>query len=147
MYSVYSVDTGKTGTVAIFAALIVLKIIFVDIWTSLGDALTDFLQGFYLMFDFNNHFEWKEDTYHYGIIVLIACWVPGIVAVIHIMAYYRFYFKVQPFEKYINSFRNEFFGLSKDLSKDFRKARIIRMQRLLEWKMLWLIKCSNTKCS
>merc|ERR1711970_51142 len=107
MYSVYSVETGKTGTVAIFAALIVLKIIFVDIWTSLGDAITDFLQGFYLMFDFNDKFAWKGDTYHYGIIVLIACWVPGIVAVIHIMAFYR----------------NEFFGLSKDLSKDFRKSR------------------------
>ena len=68
MYSVYSVDTGKTGTVAIFAALIVLKIIFVDIWTSLGDALTDFLQGFYLMFDFNNGFElksmaWSQDVF------------------------------------------------------------------------------------
>ena len=99
MYSVYSLDTGKTGTVAIFAALIVLKIIFVDIWTSLGDAITDFLQGFYLMFDFNNSFEWKSDTYHYGIIVLIACWVPGIVAVIHIMAFYRFCFKIQPFKK------------------------------------------------
>ena len=89
MYSVYSLDTGKKGTMGIFAALIVLKIIFVDIWTSLGDAITDFLQGLYLMFDFYDGFAWKYDTYEYGVIVLIACWVPGIVAVIHIMAYYR----------------------------------------------------------
>ena len=89
MYSLYSLGDGKTGTVAIFAALIVLKIIFVDIWTSLGDAITDFLQGLYLMFDFYNGFAWKADTASYGIIVLLACWVPGIVAVIHILAHYR----------------------------------------------------------
>jgi hypothetical protein len=106
MYSVYSVDKGKSGTVAIFAALIVLKIIFVDIWTSLGDAITDFLQGFFLIFDFHTG-EWKDDTYQYGIIVLIACWVPGIVAVIHILAHYR----------------NEYFGLSKDLAHEFRQSR------------------------
>ena len=81
--------SARAGTVAIFGTLIVLKVIFVDIWTSLGDAVTDFLQGFFLMFDFQNDFAWKEDTYQYGIIVLIACWVPGIVAVIHMLAYYR----------------------------------------------------------
>ena len=89
-YSLYDLDNkGATGTVAIFAALIVLKIIFVDIWFSLGDAITDFLQGLYLMFDFYDGFSVKNDTWGYGLVVIVACWVPGVVAVMHILAYHR----------------------------------------------------------
>ena len=92
MYSLYDPDNkGTTGTVAIFAALIVLKIIFLDIWFSLGDAITDFLQGLYLMFDFYDGFSVKNDTWGYGLIVIVACWVPGVVAVMHILAYHRYY--------------------------------------------------------
>jgi len=108
MYSLYDPDNkGTAGAVTVFAALIVLKIIFVDIWTSLGDAITDFLQGLFLMFDFYDGFSVKNDTFGYGVIVILACWVPGVVAVVHILAYYR----------------NEYFGLSKDLDKDFRMSR------------------------
>ena len=91
MYSIYDPDNkGTAGAVTIFAALVVLKIIFVDIWVSLGDAITDFLQGLFLMFDFYDGFTVKDDTWGIGVIVIAACWVPGIVAVVHILAYYRF---------------------------------------------------------
>ena len=91
MYSIYDPDNkGTAGAVTIFAALVVLKIIFVDIWVSLGDAITDFLQGLFLMFDFYDGFTVKDDTWGIGVIVIAACWVPGIVAIVHILAYYRF---------------------------------------------------------
>ena len=91
MYSIYDPDNkGTAGAVTIFAAVVVLKIIFVDIWVSLGDAITDFLQGLFLMFDFYDGFTVKGDTWGIGVIVIAACWVPGIVAIVHILAYYRF---------------------------------------------------------
>ena len=91
MYSLYSIDNkGTSSAVTVFAALIVLKIIFFDIWVSLGDAITDFLQGLFLMFDFYAGFSIKEDTWDIGVIVIVACWVPGLVAVLHILAYYRY---------------------------------------------------------
>eukprot|EP00092_Neocalanus_flemingeri_P020996 GFUD01022750.1.p1 GENE.GFUD01022750.1~~GFUD01022750.1.p1 ORF type:complete len:1002 (-),score=189.68 GFUD01022750.1:50-3055(-) len=107
-YSMYSIDSnGKSGgAIKVFAALIVLKIVFFDIWISAGDAITDFLQGLFLMFDFYDGFKVK-DTWEIGVVVLAACWVPGLVAVLHIVAHYR----------------NEYFGLSKTLDKDFRKSR------------------------
>ena len=88
MYSIYSIDKTSSA-VTVFAALIVLKILFVDIWVSLGDAITDFLQGLYLMFDFYAGFSVKEETWGIGVIVIAACWVPGLVAVLHILAHYR----------------------------------------------------------
>ena len=89
-----------------FSALIVLKIIFVDIGISLGDAVTDILQGVYLMVDFSE-WEWKDLTYKYGVGVLVVCWVPGLVAVIHIMSHYR----------------HEYFGLSQEIDQKLKKAK------------------------
>jgi hypothetical protein len=90
MYSIYDPDKkGTSGAVTVFAALVVLKIIFFDIWISLGDAITDFLQGLFPMFDFYAGFSVKNDTWEYGVIVIATCWVPGLVAVVHILAYHR----------------------------------------------------------
>ena len=64
---------------------------------------TIFFQGFNLIFDFNGRLEGSVggegcfgfksgircDTYGYGIGVLIINWLPGLVAVIHILAFHR----------------------------------------------------------
>ena len=97
------------GTLKTFSALIVLKMVFFDIAISFGDAVTDIAQGLYLMFDFST-FPWgvKDLTYNYGLMVLVVCWVPGLVAVIHIMSHYR----------------HEYFGLSDKVDDKTKKAKI-----------------------
>ena len=86
-----SIYLPEEGTLKAFSALIVLKMVFFDIGVSFGDAFTDIAQGLYLMYDFKV-FPWKvkDLTYEYGVMVLIVCWIPGLVAVIHIMSHYRF---------------------------------------------------------
>ena len=58
--------------------------------------MTDILQGVYLMVDFSE-WEWKDLTYKYGVGVLVVCWVPGLVAVIHIMSHYRSHHSIVDF--------------------------------------------------
>eukprot|EP00092_Neocalanus_flemingeri_P000074 GFUD01000076.1.p1 GENE.GFUD01000076.1~~GFUD01000076.1.p1 ORF type:complete len:1104 (-),score=226.04 GFUD01000076.1:19-3330(-) len=86
--------------------LTVLKIIFIDIIFSLGDHITDFLQGFNLMFGdvievgvaaWSTEFlyqHWQQRG-QYGLIVLLLNWSPGIIAVIHMLAYHRKEYAVQ----------------------------------------------------
>ena len=74
------------------AGFVVLKILFWDIGSSLGDTVTDFLQGFNLIFDVyaNEWWKFRSRNYQvYGVIVLLINWIPGIVAVIHIISHYR----------------------------------------------------------
>ena len=88
-----------------------MKILFFDIGVSLGDMVTDFLQGFNMIFDFKQKWkpsnstlcqvvggeevpckwqlELKDTVLGYGVTVLIICWIPGLVAVIHMLAHYR----------------------------------------------------------
>ena len=82
--------------------------VFFDIAISFGDAVTDVAQGLYLMFDFST-FPWtvKDLTFSYGVMVLVVCWVPGLVAVIHIMSHYR----------------HEYFGLSHEVDQKLKKAK------------------------
>ena len=86
-YSVYSKPSIKST----FGKLVVLKILLFDLAVSFGDAVTDILQGVYLICWYNERGEWvlKRDTWHYGLCVLIVCWVPGLVCVIHILSHYR----------------------------------------------------------
>ena len=58
-----------------------LKIIFIDIGVSLGDVVTDFVQGVNLIFDDNWNILWL--TFHYGLLVLIITWIPIIPILIH----------------------------------------------------------------
>ena len=91
-YSVYSKSNIKSsGISSTFGQLVVLKILLFDLAVSFGDAVTDILQGVYLICWYNERGEWglKEDTWHYGLCVLIVCWVPGLVCVIHILSHYR----------------------------------------------------------
>ena len=67
--------------------MVVLKIIFFDIWVSLGDALTDFAQGIHLMTD--NTLSRRPDSFKYGLVVLAVIWIPGFVAIIHMLAHHR----------------------------------------------------------
>ena len=88
-----SLDPTEAGYKTL-AGFVVLKILFWDIGSSLGDTVTDFLQGFNLIFDLMAEEWWKlrDDTEVYGIIVLLINWVPGIVAIIHIISHYRYTF-------------------------------------------------------
>ena len=63
-----------------FAGLKVSKLLFVT-GLSFLDVITDFLFGFKLLS--------QDDGSFYGYLVLASCWVPGLVAVIHMVAYYR----------------------------------------------------------
>ena len=58
-----------------------LKIIFIDIGVSLGDVMTDFIQGINLLFDENWNILWL--TFHYGLLVVIITWIPIIPILIH----------------------------------------------------------------
>ena len=60
---------------------------------SIGNPVTDILQGVYLIYWHNDEGQWalKTETWHYGLWVLIVCWVPGLVCVVHILAHYRSY--------------------------------------------------------
>ena len=57
-----------------------LKILLIDIGISLFDVITDLLLGLSLIFD--EH--WKvSSTYQYGLLILLTCWLPGPVTLIH----------------------------------------------------------------
>lgn len=87
-------------TVAAFA---VIRVLFFDILVSFGDAVTDFLQGFNLIFQFSKNTRdesclWNKipsnvyPTWKYGVATLVICWIPGIVGVIHVITHYRLHF-------------------------------------------------------
>ena len=61
--------------------LLFLKILLVDIGISLGDVMTDLLQGLSLVFDAEWNVQWS--TYHYGLAVLGVMWIPGLVVILH----------------------------------------------------------------
>ena len=61
--------------------LLFLKILFVDIGISVGDVVTDLLQGLSLVFDGDWNVQWS--TYHYGMVVLGVMWLPGLVFLLH----------------------------------------------------------------
>ena len=60
--------------------LLFLKIILVDVGISLGDVVTDLLQGLSLIFDE----DWNiSSSSNYGVLVLVTCWLPGPVTLLH----------------------------------------------------------------
>ena len=61
--------------------LLFLKILLVDIGISVGDVVTDLLQGLNLVFDGDWNLQWS--TYHYGLLVLGVMWIPGLVVLLH----------------------------------------------------------------
>ena len=61
--------------------LVFLKILLVDIGISVGDVITDLLQGLSLVFDADWNVQWS--TYHYGVGVLSIMWLPGLVVLLH----------------------------------------------------------------
>ena len=61
--------------------LFFLKILLIDIGISVGDMITDLLQGLSLVFDSDWNLQWS--TYHYGIAVLSIMWLPGLVVLLH----------------------------------------------------------------
>ena len=85
-----SVEAGVSSR---FGQLAILKLILFDLAVSFGDVVTDILQGVYLICWYNERGKWrlKEDTWHYGLWVLIVCWVPGLVCVMHIITHHRSY--------------------------------------------------------
>ena len=61
--------------------LLFLKILLVDIGISVGDVVTDLLQGLSLVFDGDWNVQWS--TYQYGLAVLGVMWIPGMVVLFH----------------------------------------------------------------
>ena len=61
--------------------LVFLKILVVDIGISVGDMVTDLLQGLSLVFDGDWNVQWH--TYQYGLAVLGVMWIPGLVVLLH----------------------------------------------------------------
>ena len=61
--------------------LFFLKILLIDIGISVGDVITDLLQGLSLVFDAEWNVQWS--TYHYGVGVLSIIWLPGLVVLLH----------------------------------------------------------------
>ena len=63
-----------------------LKIMLLDIGISLGDVVTDLVQGLSLVFDAN----WNcSSTAHYGVLVLVTCWLPGPLTLLHFCLHHR----------------------------------------------------------
>ena len=91
MVSEVSLLSDYEGYIRKFAALVVLKIVFVDILISFGDAVTDILQGVYLLglFDENSQGATRDQRRNYGVLSLVICWVPGIICVLLIFSHYR----------------------------------------------------------
>ena len=60
-----------------------LKILLLDIGISLGDTVTDFLQGFNLILDFpTSTVRWS--SLPYGLAILLASWLPLPIALLHL---------------------------------------------------------------
>ena len=74
--SVDDVDGLDEDLLGPLVKLLFLKILLVDIGISLGDVLTDLLQGLSLLFDAEWNIQWS--TYHYGLAVLGVLWIPGL---------------------------------------------------------------------
>ena len=63
-----------------------LKIIFLDIGISLGDVVTDLLQGLSLILEP----DWSlAPTYDYGLLVVVTCWLPGPLTILHLCLQHR----------------------------------------------------------
>ena len=63
-----------------------LKIIFLDIGISLGDVVTDLLQGLSLILEP----DWSlAPTADYGVLVLLTCWLPGPLTILHLCLHHR----------------------------------------------------------
>ena len=63
-----------------------LKILLVDIGISLGDVVTDLVQGLSLIFES----DWDlAPTAHYGVLVLLTCWLPGPLTILHLSLHHR----------------------------------------------------------
>ena len=60
-----------------------LKILILDIGISLGDTVTDMLQGFSLIID-DGSLSFRISTMRYGIAIILASWLPVMIAIIHL---------------------------------------------------------------
>jgi len=74
-FQIFNSQEGQT------AGLSIAKLIFAACLSVL-DVLTDVLFAFNLIN--------RDDASFFGYLVLASCWIPGLVAVIHMIAYYRF---------------------------------------------------------
>jgi len=115
-HSTYRVSLEAGGAASSLGVLVILKVIFIDILiTGFGDAITDILQGVYMIIEEPLNKEDKWDTIAAGVGVIIICWVPGIVAILHLIA----------------SHKDEFLFLDESVDEKIRKSRAKRFFLLL----------------
>jgi len=87
----YRVSTDAGGAASSLGVLVILKVIFVDILiTGFGDAITDLLQGIYMIIEEPLNKADQSETVGAGIAVILICWVPGIVAILHLIASHKY---------------------------------------------------------
>ena len=66
--------------------LVFFKILLIDIGISLGDVVTDLVQGVSLIYGT----DWEvAPTAHYGVLVLLTCWLPGPLTILHLWLHQR----------------------------------------------------------
>jgi len=88
-WSVYSMPPQASWG-SMFGVLIIMKIIFIDILiTGFGDAFTDIAQGVYMILEEPLNAEQASETRIMGVIVILVCWIPGIVAILHLVASHK----------------------------------------------------------
>ena len=92
LMSLESIDTlgrprrkGNTSAqiVDAFFKLSFLKILLVDIGISLGDTVTDFLQGINLILDFSDG-TLRVSTVSYGVGIILVSWLPLLLVFLHL---------------------------------------------------------------
>ena len=92
LMSLESIDTlgrprrkGSTSAqlVDAFFKLSFLKILLVDIGISLGDTVTDFLQGINLIMDFDDG-TLRMSSMSYGVGIILVSWLPMVVVFLHL---------------------------------------------------------------
>ena len=118
-YSLYT----RAGFDSSFSKLVVLKILLFDLAVSFGDAVTDILQGVYLICWDNEKNVWSlnTETWHFGVWVLIVCWVPGLVCIIHILSHHKSYNSGLS-HRFTYNFRHQFFGFRTKVDKEVTKV-------------------------
>lgn len=66
-----------------------LKVLFFDVFITIGDVVSDFAQALAL-FNSKSEKTLTGETWIYGLVSMVVIWLPGVVCAIHIISMYRY---------------------------------------------------------